>query len=507
MPSPSGTPEQAHDTIRRFLAACAEPALLEPGEEQIALTPDNYHVELQSGRLLLQAWDDRRNLTRRVLAIRDEAPGRLELSIERFGKQTGTLELLDMARPRAQQASRRSGRLAWRDRFRRSLSRQFPGWTIRELSTEPHLEHSLSPAYPRALLTKGSTGWAAIGAPPDTSDPAAALTFGLIWLDYLRARERRSQLEGLALFVPQGRERSTCLRVRWLDDGRAQFRVYMYGDGYEAAADLTDYGNVDTELVPRRSPSPKERTHAAEIVERLLAVPGVELAETGDQTRSLRVRGLEFAREREGRLTWGLETKRTASSSNSAEMMSLARELARVRAPGAEPQNELYQRSPELWLESQVRSNLHEIDASLRSEPVYGQVPALAAADRGIIDLLAADHRGRLAVLELKASEDPHLPLQALDYWLRVRWHVERGEFSRNGYFPGLELVNDPPRMLLIAPALGFHPSTEIVLRYFSPQIEVERIGVGMDWRRELKTMFRIRGADTPRFEQEGTNA
>jgi hypothetical protein len=31
---------------------------------------------------------------------------------------------------------------------------------------------------------------------------------------------------------------------------------------------------------------------------------------------------------------------------------------------------------------------------------------------------------GRLAVLELKAGEDIHLILQAVDYWLRVRWPI-----------------------------------------------------------------------------------
>ncbi len=39
-------------------------------------------------------------------------------------------------------------------------------------------------------------------------------------------------------------------------------------------------------------------------------------------------------------------------------------------------------------------------------------------------------------MIELKASEDVHLPLQALDYWMRVQWHVERREFQANGYFP-----------------------------------------------------------------------
>ena len=112
-----------------------------------------------------------------------------------------------------------------------------------------------------------------------------------------------------------------------------------------------------------------------------------------------------------------------------------------------------------------------------------------------MLDLLAADNRGRLAVIELKASEDVHLPLQALDYWMRAQWHVERREFQANGYFPrgeiGCELLREPPRLLLVSPALDFHPTNERVLRYLSPRIPVERIGVGLEWRKELKVMYR----------------
>jgi hypothetical protein len=91
----------------------------------------------------------------------------------------------------------------------------------------------------------------------------------------------------------------------------------------------------------------------------------------------------------------------------------------------------------------------------------------------------------------VKASRDIHLPLQALDYWMRVKWHLERGEFAGRGYFPGVELRADPPRLLLVAPALDFHPSNETVLRFFSREVEVERIGVGIEWRQELRVMFR----------------
>ena len=105
--------------------------------------------------------------------------------------------------------------------------------------------------------------------------------------------------------------------------------------------------------------------------------------------------------------------------------------------------------------------------------------------------LLAVERGGRLAVLELKASEDVHLPLQALDYWMRVKWHLDRGEFGAKGYFPGIELHNQAPRLLLVSPALDFHPSNESVLRYFSPRVPVERVGVGLEWRKELKVMLR----------------
>ena len=112
------------------------------------------------------------------------------------------------------------------------------------------------------------------------------------------------------------------------------------------------------------------------------------------------------------------------------------------------------------------------------------------------MDLLAVDRRGRLAVVELKASADLHLPMQALDYWIRVKWHLDRGEFTAAGYFPGVELRRKPPRLLLVSPSLEFHPSTESVLAFFAPEIEVERIGLGMDWRRKVQVVFRLSGAE-----------
>ena len=469
--------------------------MLEPGEELLALTEGHFALGARNSRLTLQAWDERRNVVRAIIDVREESRGRLELVAERFARKQGPLFLIDLARPSSHDWERRGTRLVFRERFRQFLSREFPDWTLAELSTEQDLEHSLSPAYPRALLKCGAAGLAAIGAGPEALDPSGILSFGLIWLDYLRRRDRRLTIEGLVLFLPVGQERTTCLRVRLLNPKAARFEVFEYSErDYAAHLDLRDFGNLDTKLELCRAPS----TIHAQTLARFLAIEGVERIDVSDGESSLRVRGLEFARTHGEEILFGLADLVPARHGHYAEIEQLARELARLRSPRVSQRSGLSLQNPEAWLESQVRANIEMVDASLMPRPIYGQVPAFAAADRGVIDLLAAGHSGRLAVLELKASADLHLPMQALDYWMRVVWHLERREFSDRGYFPGMALGQEAPRLLLIAPALEFHPSTENILGYFSPAIEVERIGLGIHWRRRLEVMFRLRGAERP---------
>jgi len=492
--APGRSADELQAAVERFLKASTKPALLEPGEPIIPITGTNLLLEVRNARLTVQAWDDQRNVVRRIVDIQEEKRGRLELVAERFAGKRGALYLIDLARPAGPDWERRGTRLVFRERFRQFVSREFPAWRIADVSTERDLEHSLSPAYPRALLKRGSTALAAIGSPPDGLNSSGVLSFGLIWLDYLRKRERRTPVEGLVLFVPANQERNTSLRLNFLNTTRARFELFAYSEsGQTARIDLRDRGNLDTKLdiCRQRSTAPLDG------MESLLSVSGVEQITAGDGEISLRVRGLEFARTAGPEMLFGLGARVPLRAANLPECEQLARELARLREPKAK-QGDLYLRNPEAWLESQVRRNLEVIDPSLVPRPVYGQVPAFAAGDRGIIDLLAVDRAGRLAVIELKASADLHLPLQALDYWMRVHWHLTRDEFSQHGYFPGVALRKEPPRLLLVAPALDFHPTTEGVLSYFAPAIEVERIGLGIHWRRSLDVMFRLRGAERP---------
>jgi hypothetical protein len=173
--------------------------------------------------------------------------------------------------------------------------------------------------------------------------------------------------------------------------------------------------------------------------------------------------------------------------------MRLAATIRHKDGPKPHP---LWRMYPERWLESVVFRNVGALDGRLRTECVYSQVPAFSAADRAMIDVLALTRENRLAVVELKASEDIHLPLQGVDYWSRVAWHQERGEFRKFGYFPGLELSAQKPLLLLVAPLLHVHPATDTILGYLSPQIEWELLGIDEHWREGVRRVFRKRSSD-----------
>jgi hypothetical protein len=231
----------------------------------------------------------------------------------------------------------------------------------------------------------------------------------------------------------------------------------------------------------------------------------------------LLLHGLEFARVRQGfaansfarenELTFGAGANETPlTPENEALCRDLFARLFQSRHADGMHTDPLFRMQPERWLEARLRASITELLPGLRGDLMYSQVPALSAGDRGMLDLLTLDRNGRLTVIELKADEDLHLPLQALGYWIRVRalngdrQSVAGNEggrplsaFERRGYFSGTEVSSLAPRLLLAAPALRIHPANEPVLRYISPEVEWELIALTEHWRRELKVIFRKR--------------
>ncbi len=147
--------------------------------------------------------------------------------------------------------------------------------------------------------------------------------------------------------------------------------------------------------------------------------------------------------------------------------------------------------TPEFMLETLLQKSIRIVDAALDPEPVYRQALSITALDRGVMDLLAVDFEGRLAIIELKTGQDIHLPLQALDYWISIQWHLKQGSFPQQGYFPHRQLAQKPPLLYLVAPSLEFHPTTALILRYLAHEVPVICLGLGANWRCELKVVSR----------------
>jgi hypothetical protein len=152
-----------------------------------------------------------------------------------------------------------------------------------------------------------------------------------------------------------------------------------------------------------------------------------------------------------------------------------------------------YRLRTEGWLESLLRRDIGLLDPRLDPRFIYAQVPTWRADERSVLDLLAVDRDGRLVVIEIKAAEDAQLPLQGLDYWLRVDDARRRGDFAWRGLFPGLELADAAPRLYLVTPRLRFHRHFEILARAISPRVDVYRLGLNDEWRRKVRVLVRER--------------
>jgi len=513
--------------IEEYLAGHPAAALLEDGRVIFDMRSARYAVSESHGRCLLQLWSEERNLVRTVTEVRERAQS-LRLITRRMGAaRPQSLELVptsDRRTPTARDTARRN----YQRLLERALTRSFIGAKVDGLRSAMDLEHSFGPAYVRGRLLRGTAADAVIGVSEAESAAMVdgVLTLGILWLDHLRQHtDARRHFGGLKVVVPAGAWRATAERLAWLNHGAADFQLYTLDERSEelTAVDFRDTGNLESRLVHAFSPAAAmERCRGG--IDRLMAlVPAaarqrVEVRASSATEVGLLLHGLEFARvrhgavshsfERENEVTFGAGASETPLTEASQALCSelFARLFAGRHVDGAHT-DPLFRMQPERWLESELRLGISELFPALRGDVMYTQVPALSIGDRGMLDLLTLDRNGRLTVLELKADEDLHLPLQALDYWIRVRaLNADRqpaagggrpvSAFERQGYFAGVEVSGLEPRLLLAAPALRIHPANEPVLRYFSPQVEWELIALSEHWRRELKVVFRKRSGD-----------
>ena len=478
------------------LCAVGAPEVRENGEWLAGLEGVQYEVRAQGDAALLHLWSTQQSLVRRVLRVAEESRDRVVLEVSRLGySRHAKLEFVAGGAPRE---TRRVEREQFSTRLRRILTDHFPDETIVSLATSADLHHSFSGSYTRGLVRRESEAYALLGASPneDRATIDGILTFGLIWLQHTRDRARQYSVHGLRLFLPRDTSSITAHRMAALASP-GEVELYEYEPLYWRVRRIarSNAGNLTTWIVPRREIE-QAIAAAMPLAERIrrLAPEAVRVGVApATQEVTLRFHGLEFARWRLGAMWYGLGDRQDVLTPEKwPGLEALVRQLETHRNPlPPDAKHRLYRAQPERWLETIVAADPARIDARLDPRHVYAQVPAFSSGDRGIIDLLGVTRDGRLAVLELKASEDIHLVMQAVDYWLRVRFHHDQDDFRRYGYFPEIRLNAKPPLLFLAAPGFRFHPSMDILTRYLSSEIEIARIALAENWRRGLRVVFR----------------
>ena len=501
-------PESLARQVEDFLMGMTTAVVVEDGDVIFDLSQTKYSVSGETHKCLLHMWSPERNVVRRVLdaEVKNEV---LRLHVQRLGQSRPTKLEICRNRDWRTPTAKRVSRLGYQRLLKRVLERRFPGFTISHLTTSTDLKHSFGPIYTRGILHRGQSAFAVLGVNAQETQASidAALTFGIVWLDLCRqARAGKLVIEGLKLFLPDESSAVTRERLAHLNPDAAKWQLYELKerDAELVEMDISDRGNIETRLAHAADETATRGRFAASITRIHDLMPEAEIAMLSSAEIAFRHHGLEFARARIAHdpasfrslteIVFGVgRAERVLTDSNSAAFTALVRSIGEVRHPDGPRDHPLWRMHPERWLESKAVLDLAPLDGQLGGRAQYSQVPAFSASDRAIIDVLTTTREGRLAVVELKADEDVHLPLQGLDYWSRVTWHHTRGDFPRYGYFPKVEISNQDPLLFLVAPALRVHPATDVLLHYFSPKIDWTLIGIDERWRENLKTIFRKR--------------
>ena len=502
------TPDALVRTVEEFLSQAHDAVVLEDGAVAFDLAQAKYSISGERNKCLLHLWSAERNVVRRVvdLEIKNEV---LRLAVQRLGQSHPTKLEICRQRDRRTPTAKRAARLAYQRLLQRVLTRKFPGFKVAKLSTSMDLEQSFGPIYTRGLLQQGQSAFAVLGvnAQEAQSSIDAALTFGILWLDVCRQTQAgKAVVHGLKLFVPVGSSALTRERIANLNRDAAKWQLYEIDEREDSAKemDTSDRGNVATRLTHCADERAARERFAQAIAQVRDLMPEAEVALLSSSEMAFRCHGLEFARARlthdpgsfrsTPEIVFGVgAAEQTLRPEIAGSFKRLLRSIGEVRHAEGPRDHFLWRLHPERWLESLVIKNVGVLDERFDAGRLYSQVPAFSASDRAMIDVLTTTRQERLAVVELKADEDIHLPLQGLDYWSRVAWHHARGEFQRFGYFSGKELSPEAPLLLLVAPALHVHPATDTLLRYISPEIEWTLVAIDERWREGVRVVFRKR--------------
>lgn len=326
-------------------------------------------------------------------------------------------------------------------------------------------QRGIGGAYPRLLV---GNKHAVIAVDPDEASPAVngVVRAAVLWAPVVKRR--------VTVVLPAGRTATISARIRAMAELQKRFE-WLEWDGAGLRTLRWHDQETQTNVHPYVAPNVE-----AEVTRLLARAPGLLQAvpSIAGHAVSVRMRGLEIARVAETGTVFPL----------GEPLELLIQQLRDERRTGS--RHPLSRVHEEAWLESNLIAQIRDV-LPVRQNYLYPQVPSFAGEDRKIIDILTVLDSGRLAVIEIKASADPDLPFQALDYWLAVERHRKAGDFKANGYFEGVHVRDEPAVLVIVAPLLQFHRTLSRLTALFPPDVPLLEIGVNQGWKKEIKVLRR----------------
>ena len=410
-------------------------------------------------------------------------------------------EALDVAWGNADNASIQDAHQLWKT-VRYWLRCRFPTHQIIRSSRRPDLARSLSGLFLRVLFRYRGRDSLLIAADPAVGEQVhLAVSQALLWIPTLASQRRLTAAPMVHILVPSGCATVLSHRCRYLNGTRSKITVWEYKQG---ATNLPEICRAPAPPVPEenrefRWPVLGPFRWSSQLERVLCLAPDlIRRYPRFKDYDSLRLWGLEFAQvlgpERD-RISFGVGPKRSELNDDNLECLQLlVREIQLYRRPDSpDKQHPYYRLQAERWLESMILEGVNHLFPEIAPESVYSQIPVYLGSDPGRVDILGADLEGTLTVMELKVAADPDMPVQALDYWGRVIQHNNNGDFERRGYFSEIRLNRKCPKLYLISPVFSYHDSTETLLRYLDPDLEVTKISINEDWRNGVRVLRRIK--------------
>lgn len=483
-----------------------------------SLTKDNFELSVEWGKLIFTWWDNDHSQSWRITAYEiDEAEIRLQ-AMRGLASELTPLTIRDENRWREKLEFDNLGigerRRYYSELLAQLLTARFGNAKLQRLTTGADRSRSTPGRYARLTLKLSKETILAIGANEAESQTEidGVVAAGLVWLaNFNREREAKYTARRLWFCLPKDHLQTVIERLTLLDVSHLEARIECFEVDERRRELMTVQLATQDELLnthPREIEWPENHPRVNHWRERILrlAPDQIEVRHLAGR-ESYSINGLEFARANAGenhQVTFGVAGLRdngrsarleTLTENNFNRLKQLVGEILENRSGKVFNRRNPYHRlREEAWLESLLRHDITALDAKLDDRFVYSQIPAWRGDERSVIDLLTVTLDGRLVVIEIKASEDAQLPLQGLDYWLKVEQARLRGDFAERKLFPGIKLADQSPLLYLVAPRLRFHRIFEIVARCLSPKIEAFQIGINTNWREgvRVRSMNRV---------------